>query len=156
MSRRREAEKRKILPDPRYNDRILAKFINAVMLQGKKSIAEGIVYGSFEIIEKRMKEEPLRVFKKALENVKPAVEVKSRRVGGSTYQVPMEIRGQRQTALAFRWLISYARKRHEKTMMEKLAGEFMDAASNRGNSIKKKDDTHKMADANKAFAHYRW
>lgn len=156
MSRRREAEKRKILPDPRYNDRILAKFINAVMLQGKKSIAEGIVYGSFEIIEKRMKEEPLRVFKKALENVKPAVEVKSRRVGGSTYQVPMEIRGQRQTALAFRWLISYARKRHEKTMMEKLAGEFMDAASNRGASIKKKDDTHKMADANKAFAHYRW
>jgi small subunit ribosomal protein S7 len=156
MSRRREAEKRKILPDPRYNDRILAKFINAVMLQGKKSIAEGIVYGSFEIIEKRMKEEPLRVFKKALENVKPAVEVKSRRVGGSTYQVPMEIRGQRQTALAFRWLISYARKRHEKTMVEKLAGEFMDAASNRGNSIKKKDDTHKMADANKAFAHYRW
>lgn len=156
MSRRREAEKRKILPDPRYNDRILAKFINAVMLQGKKSIAEGIVYGSFEIIEKRMKEEPLRVFKKALENVKPAVEVKSRRVGGSTYQVPMEIRGQRQTALAFRWLIGYARKRHEKTMMEKLAGEFMDAASNRGASIKKKDDTHKMADANKAFAHYRW
>jgi small subunit ribosomal protein S7 len=156
MSRRREAEKRKILPDPRYNDRILAKFINAVMLQGKKSIAEGIVYGSFEIIEKRRKEEPLRVFKKALENVKPAVEVKSRRVGGSTYQVPMEIRGQRQTALAFRWLISYARKRHEKTMVEKLAGEFMDAASNRGNSIKKKDDTHKMADANKAFAHYRW
>lgn len=156
MSRRREAEKRKILPDPRYNDRILAKFINAVMLQGKKSIAEGIVYGSFEIIEKRMKEEPLRVFKKALENVKPAVEVKSRRVGGSTYQVPMEIRGQRQTALAFRWLISYARKRHEKTMVEKLAGEFMDAALNCGNSIKKKDDTHKMADANKAFAHYRW
>ena len=156
MSRRREAEKRKILPDPRYNDRILAKFINAVMLEGKKSIAEGIVYGSFELIEKRMKEEPLRVFKKALENVKPAVEVKSRRVGGSTYQVPMEIRGQRQTALAFRWLIGYARKRHEKTMMEKLAGEFMDAASNRGASIKKKDDTHKMADANKAFAHYRW
>ena len=156
MSRRREAEKRKILPDPRYNDRILAKFINAVMLEGKKSVAEGIVYGSFELIEKRMKEEPLRVFKKALENVKPAVEVKSRRVGGSTYQVPMEIRGQRQTALAFRWLIGYARKRHEKTMMEKLAGEFMDAASNRGASIKKKDDTHKMADANKAFAHYRW
>lgn len=156
MSRRREAPKRKILPDPQFNDRTLAKFINAVMLQGKKSVAEGIVYGSFEIIENRMKEEPLRVFKKALENVKPAVEVKSRRVGGSTYQVPIEIRGQRQTALAFRWLISYARKRHEKTMVEKLAGEFMDAASNRGNSIKKKDDTHKMADANKAFAHYRW
>ena len=156
MSRRRETPKRKILPDPRYNDRILAKFINAVMLEGKKSVAEKIVYGSFDLIEKRMKEEPLRVFKKALENVKPAVEVKSRRVGGSTYQVPMEIRGQRQTALAFRWLINFARKRHEKTMMEKLAGEFMDAAANRGASIKKKDDTHKMADANKAFAHYRW
>ena len=126
------------------------------MLQGKKSVAERIVYGSFDIIEKRMKEEPLRVFKKALENVKPAVEVKSRRVGGSTYQVPIEIRGERRTALAFRWLINFARKRHEKTMMEKLAGEFMDAAANRGASIKKKDDTHKMADANKAFAHYRW
>ena len=156
MSRRREAPKRKILPDPIYNDRTLTKFINAVMLRGKKSIAENIVYGSFEIIEKRMKEEPLRVFKKALENVKPAVEVKSRRVGGSTYQVPIEIRGQRQTALAFRWLIGFARKRHEKTMKEKLAGEFMDAAANRGASIKKKDDTHKMAEANKAFAHYRW
>jgi small subunit ribosomal protein S7 len=156
MSRRREAPKRKILPDPIYNDRTLTKFINAVMLQGKKSVAERIVYGSFELIEKRMKEEPLRVFKKALENVKPTVEVKSRRVGGSTYQVPIEIRGERRTALAFRWLITFARKRHEKTMMEKLAGEFMDAAANRGASIKKKDDTHKMADANKAFAHYRW
>lgn len=156
MSRRRESPKRKILPDSMYNDRTLAKFINAVMLRGKKSVAEKIVYGSFDIIEKRMKEEPLRVFKKALENVKPAVEVKSRRVGGSTYQVPVEIRGDRRTALAFRWLIGFARKRHEKTMTEKLAGEFMDAAANRGASIKKKDDTHKMAEANKAFAHYRW
>ena len=156
MSRRRESPKRKILPDSMYNDRTLAKFINAVMLRGKKSIAEKIVYGSFDIIEKRMKEEPLRVFKKALENVKPTVEVKSRRVGGSTYQVPVEIRGDRRTALAFRWLIGFARKRHEKTMTEKLAGEFMDAAANRGASIKKKDDTHKMAEANKAFAHYRW
>ena len=156
MSRRRESPKRKILPDSLYNDRTLAKFINAVMLRGKKSVAEKIVYGSFDIIEKRMKEEPLRVFKKALENVKPAVEVKSRRVGGSTYQVPVEIRGDRRTALAFRWLIGFARKRHEKTMTEKLAGEFMDAAANRGASIKKKDDTHKMAEANKAFAHYRW
>lgn len=156
MSRRRESPKRKILPDSMYDDRTLAKFINAVMLRGKKSVAEKIVYGSFDIIEKRMKEEPLRVFKKALENVKPAVEVKSRRVGGSTYQVPVEIRGDRRTALAFRWLIGFARKRHEKTMTEKLAGEFMDAAANRGASIKKKDDTHKMAEANKAFAHYRW
>ena len=156
MSRRRESPKRKIVPDSMYNDRTLAKFINAVMLRGKKSVAEKIVYGSFDIIEKRMKEEPLRVFKKALENVKPAVEVKSRRVGGSTYQVPVEIRGDRRTALAFRWLIGFARKRHEKTMTEKLAGEFMDAAANRGASIKKKDDTHKMAEANKAFAHYRW
>jgi len=126
------------------------------MKQGKKSIAESILYGSFEIIEYRAKEEPLRLFKKALDNVKPNLEVKSRRVGGSTYQVPIEIRGERRTALAFRWLIQYARKRHEKTMAEKLAGELMDAAAGRGASVKKKDDTHKMAEANKAFAHYRW
>ena len=126
------------------------------MKEGKKSIAEGILYGSFELIESRSTEEPLRLFKKALENVKPNLEVKSRRVGGSTYQVPIEIRGERRTALAFRWLIDYARKRHEKTMAEKLAGELMDAAAGRGASVKKKDDTHKMADANKAFAHYRW
>jgi small subunit ribosomal protein S7 len=126
------------------------------MKEGKKSIAEGILYGSFELIESRSSEEPLRLFKKALENVKPNLEVKSRRVGGSTYQVPIEIRGERRTALAFRWLIDYARKRHEKTMAEKLAGELMDAAAGRGASVKKKDDTHKMADANKAFAHYRW
>jgi len=126
------------------------------MERGKKSVAEGILYGSFDLIEGRAKEDPLRLFKKALDNVKPNLEVKSRRVGGSTYQVPVEIRGERRTALAFRWIISYARKRHEKTMAEKLAGELMDAAAGRGASVKKKDDTHKMAEANKAFAHYRW
>ncbi len=156
MPRRREVPKRKILPDPRYGDRVLAKFVNCMMLQGKKSVAEKIVYDSFDLIENRTKEEPLRLFKRALENVKPSVEVKSRRVGGSTYQVPVEIRGDRRTALAFRWLINHSRKRHEKTMAEKLAGEIMDAAAGRGNTVKKKDDTHRMAEANKAFAHYRW
>ena len=156
MPRRREVPKRKTQPDPRYGDRTVAIFVNCLMKEGKKSIAEGILYGSFELIESRSSEEPLRLFKKALENVKPNLEVKSRRVGGSTYQVPIEIRGERRTALAFRWLIDYARKRHEKTMAEKLAGELMDAAAGRGASVKKKDDTHKMADANKAFAHYRW
>jgi small subunit ribosomal protein S7 len=130
--------------------------MNSLMLSGKKAVAEQIVYGAFELIERRAKEEPLRIFKKALENVKPTLEVKSRRVGGSTYQVPVEIRGDRRTALGMRWLINYARKRHEKTMAEKLAGELLDAAAGRGNAIKKKDDTHKMAEANKAFAHYRW
>ena len=156
MPRRREVPKRKILPDPRYGDRVLAKFVNCMMLQGKKSIAEKIIYDSFDMIENRTKEEPLRLFKRAIENVKPSVEVKSRRVGGSTYQVPVEIRGDRRTALAFRWLINHSRKRHEKTMAEKLAGEIMDAAAGRGNTVKKKDDTHRMAEANKAFAHYRW
>ena len=156
MPRRREVPKRKILPDPRYGDRVLAKFVNCMMLQGKKSVAEKIVYDSFDMIENRTKEEPLRLFKRAIENVKPSVEVKSRRVGGSTYQVPVEIRGDRRTALAFRWLINHSRKRHEKTMAEKLAGEIMDAAAGRGNTVKKKDDTHRMAEANKAFAHYRW
>jgi small subunit ribosomal protein S7 len=156
MPRRREVPKRKILPDPRFGDRMLAKFVNCLMLCGKKSVAEHIVYGSFDIIENRTKEEPLRIFKRAVENIRPAVEVKSRRVGGSTYQVPVEIRGERRTALAFRWLILFSRKRHEKTMAEKLAGEIMDAAAGRGNTVKKKDDTHRMAEANKAFAHYRW
>ncbi|MBV71550.1 MAG: 30S ribosomal protein S7 [Myxococcales bacterium] len=156
MPRRREVPKRKVQPDPKFGDRTLAKFVNCLMKQGKKSVAEGIIYGSFDLIENRAKEDPLRLFKKALENVKPNLEVKSRRVGGSTYQVPVEIRGERRTALAFRWLISFARKRHEKTMAEKLAGELMDAAAGRGASVKKKDDTHKMAEANKAFAHYRW
>jgi small subunit ribosomal protein S7 len=156
MPRRREVPKRKAAPDLKYGDRTVAKFVNCLMKQGKKSVAEGILYGSFELIEHRLKEEPIRIFKKALDNVKPNLEVKSRRVGGSTYQVPIEIRGERRTALAFRWLILHARKRHEKTMAEKLAGELMDAAAGRGASIKKKEDTHKMAEANKAFAHYRW
>jgi small subunit ribosomal protein S7 len=156
MPRRREVPKRKVLPDPKYGDRVVAKFTSAIMLAGKKSVAEHIVYGAFDLIEHRAKEDPLKLFKKALENVKPTLEVKSRRVGGSTYQVPMEIRGDRRTALAFRWIIMFARKRHEKTMAEKLAGEFLDAAAGRGNAIKKRDDTHKMAEANKAFAHYRW
>jgi small subunit ribosomal protein S7 len=156
MPRRREVPKRKIQPDPTFNDRLVAKFMNTIMLDGKKAVAESIVYGAFDLIEKRAKEESLRIFKKALENVKPTLEVKSRRVGGSTYQVPVEIRGDRRTALGMRWLIQYARKRHEKTMAEKLAGELLDAAAGRGNAMKKKDDTHKMAEANKAFAHYRW
>ena len=156
MPRRREVPKRKVFPDPQYWDRTVAKFINALMLNGKKSIAEKILYGSFDVIEHRTKEEPLRIFKKAIENIKPSVEVKSRRVGGSTYQVPIEIRGERRTALAFRWIIQYARQRHEKSMAEKLAAELMDAAAGRGNTVKKKDDTHRMAEANKAFAHYRW
>jgi small subunit ribosomal protein S7 len=156
MPRRREVPKRKILPDPKHGDRLVAKFINSLMLRGKKSVAEQIMYTAFELMERRTKDDPLRIFKKAIENVKPSLEVKSRRVGGSTYQVPVEIRGERRTALGIRWLISYARKRHEKTMAEKLAGELMDAAAGRGNAAKKKDDTHKMAEANKAFAHYRW
>ena len=156
MPRRREVPKRKVQPDPKFGDRTVAKFVNCLMARGKKAVAEGILYGSFDLIEGRAKEDPLRLFKKALDNVKPNLEVKSRRVGGSTYQVPVEIRGERRTALAFRWIISYARKRHEKTMAEKLAGELMDAAAGRGASVKKKDDTHKMAEANKAFAHYRW
>jgi small subunit ribosomal protein S7 len=156
MPRRREVPKRRILPDPKYGDRLLAKFMNCLMLRGKKSVAEQIVYGAFDLVEKRAKEDPLRIFKKAVENVKPSLEVKSRRVGGSTYQVPVEIRGERRTALAIRWLIQYSRARHEKTMAEKLAGELVDAAAGRGNTIKKREDTHKMAEANKAFAHYRW
>ena len=156
MPRRREIPKRRILPDPIFNDRVVAKFMNSLMLDGKKSVAERIVYGAIDLVEKRAKEEGLRVFKKALENIKPSLEVKSRRVGGSTYQVPVEIRGDRRTALGMRWLIIFARRRHEKTMAEKLAGEILDAASGRGNAIKKKEDTHKMAEANKAFAHYRY
>lgn len=156
MPRRREVPKRKVLPDPKFGDRLVAKFTNCMMLRGKKSVAEHIVYGAFELIERRAKDDPLRVFKKAIDNVKPSLEVKSRRVGGSTYQVPIEIRGERRTALGIRWIIQYARKRHEKTMAEKLAGELLDAAAGRGNAVKKREDTHKMAEANKAFAHYRW
>ena len=156
MPRRREVAKRVILPDPKYHDRLVAKFMNAVMLDGKKSVAESIVYGAFDLIAQRSGDEPLEVFKKALDNVRPMLEVKSRRVGGSTYQVPVEVRSDRRNALAFRWIITYARGRGEKTMRERLAGEFLDAANNRGAAVKKKEDTHRMAEANKAFAHYRW
>ncbi len=156
MPRRRVVIKRKILPDPKFQDRIVAKFINSLMRKGKKSTGEQIIYGALTQVEGKLKDDPLKVFKKALDNVKPMVEVKSRRVGGATYQVPVEVRQDRRTALAMRWLIEYSRARGEKTMVEKLAGEIMDAASNRGNAVKKREDTHKMAEANKAFAHYRW
>ena len=156
MPRRRVVQKRRILPDPKFQDRLVAKFINDLMKKGKKSTAEQICYGAFSVMEERTKEEPLKLFKKALDNVKPVVEVKSRRVGGATYQVPVEVRQERRVAIGMRWLINYAKERGEKTMREKLAGEFMDAANNRGNAVKKRDDTHKMAEANKAFAHYRW
>ena len=157
MARRREAPKRKILPDPKYNDRLVTKFINALMKEGKKSTAERICYGAFQIVaEKGEGDEPLALFKKALENVKPRIEVKSRRVGGATFQVPVEVRPERRTSLGMRWLINYASKRGEKTMGEKLAGEILDASDSRGAAVKKREETHKMADANKAFAHYRW
>ena len=156
MPRRREIEKRKILPDPKFQDRLVAKFVNNLLRMGKKSTAERIIYGAFDQVEAKLKDDPLKVFKKALENVKPVVEVKSRRVGGATYQVPVEVRQDRRVALAMRWLIDYSKSRGEKTMREKLAGEIIDAAANRGNAVKKREDTHKMAEANKAFAHYRW
>jgi small subunit ribosomal protein S7 len=156
MPRRRDVPKRKITPDPKYNDKLVAKFTNSLMTGGKKSTAEGILYGSFDIIANRFKEDPLEVFRKALDNVKPKLEVKSRRVGGATYQVPVEVRPERRVALAMRWIVKYSRDRGEKTMRERLAAEFVDAAQMRGNSVKKRDDTHKMAEANKAFAHYRW
>jgi small subunit ribosomal protein S7 len=156
MPRRREVPVRDILPDSRYNSKLVARFVNVVMHDGKKSIAEGILYEAFDLIEKRSKEAPLEVFEKAISNVKPMIEVKSRRVGGSTYQVPTEIRNTRRLALAMRWIISFARKRPDKTMGARLAGELMDAAGNRGASVKKKEDTHRMAEANKAFAHYRF
>lgn len=156
MSRRREVPKRRITPDPKYKDKLVAKFMNSLMIGGKKAIAEGILYGAFDIIHARYKEDPLEVFRKALDNVKPRIEVKSRRVGGATYQVPVEVRPERRVALGMRWLVQYSRDRGEKTMRERLASELVDAAQNRGSAIKKKDDTHKMAEANKAFAHYRW
>jgi small subunit ribosomal protein S7 len=144
------------MPDAKYKSRVLAKFINKLMYDGKKSLAERILYQALDIIRERTKEDPLRVFEKALDNVRPSIEVKSRRVGGSTYQVPVEIRPERRQALAMRWLITFARNRGEKTMAERLAAELMDAAAGRGASVKKKEDTHRMAEANKAFAHYRW
>lgn len=156
MPRRREISKRPTMPDPKYKSRLVSKFINCLMKDGKKSTAEAILYDAFGIIENRAKESPVKVFEKAMENARPRIEVKSRRVGGSTYQVPVEVRAIRQTALGIRWLISFARKRPEKSMSERLAAELMDAASQRGGTMKKREDTHKMAEANKAFAHYRW
>jgi small subunit ribosomal protein S7 len=156
MSRRHSAEKRVINPDPKFGDLIIAKFMNAVMLDGKKSIAERIVYGAFEQVEEKAKSDPVATFHTALENVAPHVEVRSRRVGGATYQVPVDVRPERRQALAIRWLIAAARKRNETTMVERLSGELLDASNNRGSAVKKREDTHKMAEANRAFAHYRW
>lgn len=156
MPRKRVIARREMTPDPKYGSLLVAKFVNNLMKRGKKSVAESILYGAFDIIEEKAKEDPLSVFKKAVDNVKPKVEVKSRRVGGSTYQVPTEVRPSRSQALSFRWIISYAEARGEKTMAAKLAGEVMDAANKRGAAIKKREDTHRMAEANKAFAHYRW
>ena len=156
MPRRREVPKREILPDPKFHNRLVTKFMNGIMRKGKKSLAESILYGAFDIIERKTKENPLKLFEKAVENTKPQLEVRSRRVGGSTYQVPVEVRYERKTALAIRWLIGYAKQRPEKGMVGKLAGELLDAANMRGAAIKKREDTHRMAEANKAFAHYRW
>ena len=156
MSRRHRAEKREINPDPKFGDIVVTKFMNSVMRDGKKSTAESIVYGAFDQIEGRLRTDPLDVFHQALENVMPAVEVRSRRVGGATYQVPVEVRTDRRQALAIRWLISAARNRSEKTMVERLSGELLDASNNRGTAVKKREDTHRMAEANRAFSHYRW
>ncbi|MEM8962399.1 MAG: 30S ribosomal protein S7 [Acidobacteriota bacterium] len=156
MPRRREVPKRQILPDPLYNSQLVTKFVNVIMRDGKKSIAERILYDALDTIRERTQDDPVRVFKRAIDNVKPVVEVKSRRVGGSTYQVPIEVRPSRRLALSMRWLITSASGRNEKTMKLRLANELMDAAENRGAAIKKKEDTHRMAEANKAFSHYRW
>ena len=156
MSRRRRAEKREILPDPKFKDLVLSKFMNNLMFDGKKSVSEKIVYGAFDEIENKMKRPPLEVFHEALDNIKPSVEVRSRRVGGATYQVPVEVRPQRREALAIRWLIRASRDRNEKTMKDRLASELIDAVNTRGSAVKKKEDTHKMAEANKAFSHFRW
>ncbi|MCB1799196.1 MAG: 30S ribosomal protein S7 [Sandaracinus sp.] len=156
MSRRHSSNKRQIIPDAKYKDKMVAKFTNILMYGGKKSTAERMLYGAFDIIEERYKQPALETFRKALDQVKPKVEVKSRRVGGATYQVPVEVRNDRRTSLAMRWLVNYSRARGEKSMTERLAAEFVEASQGRGNAVKKKDDTHKMADANRAFAHYRW
>ena len=156
MPRRRDVPKRKITPDPKYKDKLVAKFTNSLMIGGKKSTAEGILYGAFEVISARFKEDPLEVFRKALDNVKPRLEVKSRRVGGATYQVPVEVRSVRRQALGIRWIITAARERNEKTMTERLSAELLDASNNRGNAVKKREDVHRMAEANRAFSHYRW
>jgi len=156
MSRRRAADKREILPDPKYKDLVVAKFTNSLMYDGKKSVAEGTLYGAFDLIQKKSGQDPLKVFHDAIENVKPSVEVRSRRVGGATYQVPVDVRASRRQALAIRWIVELARERSESTMTERLSAELLDAANNRGNAVKKREDTHKMAEANKAFSHYRW
>lgn len=156
MGRKKVIAKRDILPDPKFNDLVVAKFVNALMTSGKKSIAENILYSTLDIIQKKTNDDPLKTFKRALENLKPVVEVKSRRVGGATYQVPIEVKPNRRQSLASRWLIDYARARPEKSMEEKLAAEVLDALANRGGAVKKREDVHKMAEANKAFAHYRW
>ena len=156
MSRRRRPEKRVILPDPKFKDQILSKFMNNLMMDGKKSVAEGSVYGAMAVMETRAKSDPIQLFHDALNNVKPQIEVRSRRVGGATYQVPVEVRPERAQALAIRWLITAARNRSETTMSARLSAELLDAANNRGNAVKKREDTHRMADANRAFSHYRW
>ena len=156
MPRRRSPQRREVIPDPIFNSQLVTRFINAILRQGKRTVAEGVFYGALDIIQARTQDDPLKVFKRAVDNVKPQVEVKSRRVGGSTYQVPVEVPPGRQLSLSFRWLIDFSKARGEKSMREKLAGEFIDAANNRGGAIKKKDDTHRMAEANKAFSHYRW
>ncbi|MEL7215515.1 MAG: 30S ribosomal protein S7 [Pseudomonadota bacterium] len=156
MSRRHRAEKREVLPDAKFGDRVLTKFMNNLMYDGKKSIAEGIIYGAMDRVEEKLKRSPIEVFHEALDNIKPALEVRSRRVGGATYQVPVEVRPERREALAIRWLITASRARNENTMEERLAGELVDAVNGRGSAVKKREDTHKMAEANKAFSHYRW
>ena len=156
MSRRRRPDKREILPDPRFGDIVLSKFMNSVMLDGKKSVAEGIVYGALDNVEARLKKDPIQVFHDALNNVKPGIEVRSRRVGGATYQVPVEVRPTRSVTLALRWLVTYSQARREKTMSERLMNELLDASNGLGAAVKRREDTHKMAESNKAFAHYRW
>jgi small subunit ribosomal protein S7 len=156
MSRRHRAEKREIIPDAKFGDTVVSKFMNSVMHAGKKSVAEAIVYGALDQVERKTRQDPVGIFHQALENVMPSLEVRSRRVGGATYQVPVEVRVERRQALAIRWLIAAARGRNERTMVEKLSGELLDAANNRGNAVKKREDTHRMADANRAFSHYRW
>ena len=156
MSRRHRAEKREVLPDPKFGDLVLSKFMNQIMIDGKKSVAERIVYGALDLVEGRAKRDPVELFHDALENVSPAVEVRSRRVGGATYQVPVEVRSERRQALVIRWMVAAARSRNENTMRERLAGELLDASNGRGNAVKKREDTHRMAEANRAFSHYRW
>src|SRR5215467_5649197 len=156
MSRRHSADKREITPDPKFKNEVVTKFMNSVMSHGKKSVAEQIVYGAFDVIQAKTKQDPLAIFRNALDNVAPSIEVRSRRVGGATYQVPVEVRSERRQALAIRWIITAARSRNENTMVERLSGELLDAANNRGTAVKKREDTHKMAEANRAFSHYRW